>query len=88
METLKRYRGGDQQQIVVKHVTVNADQAVVSTGNLTNVQDAGRVMSSPALLTVASEMPMQPLDKVIEPELVGVGVGARQVLACFNPRQN
>jgi hypothetical protein len=40
-ETLDRHRGRGQQQIVVKHVTVNADQAVVTDNVITCQQAPG-----------------------------------------------
>jgi len=47
----------------VQHTTVNADQAVVATGNATD----------PALLTASVEKPLQLIGKTIEPESAGVG---------------
>jgi len=40
-EALDRHRGRGQQQIVVRHVTVNADQAVVADRVLTGRASAG-----------------------------------------------
>ncbi|MFL5162019.1 MAG: hypothetical protein ACJ8CZ_06170, partial [Microvirga sp.] len=40
-EALDRHRGRGQQQITVKHVTVNADQAVVADQVVTGAQRAG-----------------------------------------------
>ena len=71
MEALKRYRSEGQQKILVQHTTtVNADQAVVTTGNASN--------PSPALLTAATEKPMPIIDGKAEPEPVGVGVGEKK----------
>jgi hypothetical protein len=80
MEALKRYRSEGQQKILVQHTTttnttVNADQAVVTTGNATNPAVPGDPTQSPALLTAATEKPMQMLDGQPEPEPLGVGVG-------------
>ena len=70
MEALKRYRSEGQQKILVQHTTtVNADQAVVTTGN---------PAPSPALLTASTEKPMPIIDGKAEPELVGVGVGEKK----------
>ena len=64
-ERLDQHRGRGQQQITVKHVTVNADQAVVTDQVVTGKQGV-----SPALLRAVSDKPM-PMMKTIEP--VGVG---------------
>jgi hypothetical protein len=82
METLKRYRSEGQQKILVQHTstmntTVNADQAVVTTGN-TNPAAPGNPAQSPALLTAATEKPMQMVGGQAEPEPVGVGVGEKK----------
>jgi glycine/D-amino acid oxidase-like deaminating enzyme len=79
-ERLDHRRGRGQQKIVVQHTTtVNADQAVVTTGGAAPVQEnTGRAVSSPALLAAATQMPMPILDGVIEPELVGVGGGKKE----------
>ena len=49
-EQLDQHRGRGQQQITVKHVTVNADQAVVTdqivTGGLKEASAAALLMSS------------------------------------------
>jgi hypothetical protein len=66
-ERLDQHRGRGQQQITVKHVTVNADQAVVTDQVVTER------ISSPALLTTITEKPM-PMIEAIQPEVVGVGV--------------
>ena len=82
MEALKRYRSEGQQKILVQHTsttntTVNADQAVVTTG--VNAQaSTGNPTQSPALLTAATEKPMQMIDGKTEPEPVGVGVGEKK----------
>ena len=52
-----------QQKIVAQHTTVNADQAVVATGNATD----------PALLTASVEKPLRMISKAIEPESAGLG---------------
>lgn len=73
-ERLDHHRGRGQQKIVVQYTTVNADQAVVSTGNLIQ-ENTGRAVSSPALLTASTEKPMPMLDETIQREVVPVGVG-------------
>jgi hypothetical protein len=62
-ERLDHHRNRGQQKIVVQHTTVNADQAVVATGNATD----------PALLTASVEKPLRLIGKTIEPESAGVG---------------
>jgi hypothetical protein len=64
-ERLDQHRGRGQQQITVKHVTVNADQAVV-----TDQVVSGKQGVSPALLEAVTDKPM-PMMETIE---VGVGV--------------
>jgi hypothetical protein len=56
-------------QITVKHVTVNADQAVVTDQLVTDKSES----NSPALLTIVTEKPIQMVAESIEPELAGVG---------------
>lgn len=76
MEALKRYRSEGQQQIVVKRVTVNTDQAVVTDTIMTGTP-AGHTVPSAALLADATEKPMPMLDEAIQPEPVPVG-GAKK----------
>jgi hypothetical protein len=58
-ERLDHHRGRGQQQITVKHVTVNADQAVVADQIVSgNVKDVGTA----ALLTSGTEKPMENLE--------------------------
>jgi hypothetical protein len=59
-ERLDHHRGRGQQQIVVKHVTVNADQAVVAE-NVTT--------TAPAL---QGNAPVA-IEQILQPELVGTG---------------
>ena len=58
-ERLDHHRGRGQQQITVKHVTVNADQAVV-TDQI--VSGKAKDMSTAALLTSGTEKPMESLE--------------------------
>jgi hypothetical protein len=69
-ERLDQHRGRGQQQIVVKHVTVNADQAVV-TDTVVTGKPAGNTAPSPALLKDAAEKPMPMIDEAIRLEPVG-----------------
>ena len=69
-ERLDQHRGRGQQQIVVKHVTVNADQALV-TDTVVTGKSAGNVVPSPALLTDATDKPMPRLGRARKLELVG-----------------
>ena len=79
-ERLDHHRGRGQQQIVVKHVTVNADQAVVTDNLVTSnpasagvEKNTGPTVSSAGLLTVGADKPMAMLQETIEPELLGGG---------------
>ena len=60
-ERLDQHRGRGQQQITVKHVTVNADQAVV-----TDQIVSGRVneASNAAFLTSGTDKPMRLIEPV------------------------
>ena len=69
-ERLDQHRGRGQQQIVVKHVTVNADQAVV-TDTVVTGKPAGNAEPSLALLTNAAEKPMPMLDETGKLQPVG-----------------
>ena len=70
-ERLDQHRGRGQQQITVKHVTVNADQAVVTDQVVTGRPEG---ISSPAMLTAITEKPMLMItDETIKPEVVGGG---------------
>ena len=66
-ERLDHHRGRGQQQITVKHVTVNADQALVAEQVLTGKPD------DTALLTAITEKPIQIVAESIKPEVAGVG---------------
>jgi hypothetical protein len=69
-ERLDQHRNRGRQQIVVKHVTVNADQAVV-TDTVVAGKPATDPVPSTALLTDAPERPMPPLNETSKDELVG-----------------
>lgn len=64
-ERLDHHRGRGQQQIVVKHVTVNADQAVVTDSITTG--------TAPAL---QNNSPVA-VEQILEPELVRDGRGQK-----------
>jgi hypothetical protein len=69
-EWLDQHRGRGQQQIVVKHVTVNADKALV-TDTVVTGKPAVNAASSAAVLTDATERPMPTLDETMKLEPVG-----------------
>ena len=71
-ERLDQHRGRGQQQIVVKHVTVNADKALV-TDTVVTGKPAVNAASSAGVLTDATEKPMPTLDETVKLEPVGVG---------------
>ncbi len=60
-ERLDQHRGRGQQQITVKHVTVNADQAVV-TDQI--VSGRAKEASTAALLTSATDKPIRLIEPV------------------------
>ena len=55
----------------MKHVTVNADQALVTDIVVTD-KPAGNVVPSPVLLTDATDKPMPRLDEARKPEPAGI----------------
>jgi hypothetical protein len=63
-ERLDHHRGRGQQQITVKHVTVNADQAVVAE----NVTTAAPALQSNAPVAIK---------QILQPELVVTGRGQK-----------
>jgi hypothetical protein len=71
-ERIDQHRTRGQQQIVVKHVTVHADQAVV-TDQVVTGNPATNAVLSPALLTESTEKPMPALEEINQREPVGVG---------------
>jgi len=72
-ERLDHHRGRGQQQIIVKHVTVNADQAVV-TDQIVSAKDA----STAALLTSGTEKPMESLEPSHKEWVPAIAKGHRQ----------
>jgi len=69
-ERLDQHRNRGQQQIVVKHITVNADQAVVTDTVVTD-GSAGDAVPSPALMTDVTEKPMPLLEETAKLYPVG-----------------
>ena len=61
IERLDQHRGRGQQQITVKHVTVNADQAVVADQV---VNGRAREASTAALLTSNEDKPIRLIEPV------------------------
>jgi hypothetical protein len=70
-ERLDQHRNRGQQQIIVKHVTVNADQALVTDSVVTGKHNDA---TSAKLLAAASEKPMEIIER-IQKETVPVGGG-------------
>jgi hypothetical protein len=69
-ERLDQHRGRGQQQITVKHVTVNADQALVADNITTGTSSQSSPARTPGnLLTTGGQKAMEILDG----DLVGVG---------------
>jgi hypothetical protein len=67
-----QHRTRGQQQIVVKHVTVHADQAVVTDQLVTGASATNSALSR-AMLPEPAENPMPPLEETNKLEPVGVG---------------
>lgn len=74
-ERLDQHRGRGQQQIIVKHVTVNADQAVV-TDTVVTGKLAGNAVSSPHLLL--ADAPENPMPMDVETNQRDLAVGGWQ----------
>jgi hypothetical protein len=68
-ERLDHHRGRGQQQITVKHVTVNADQAVVTDQVVAGKSDG----ISTGQLAVLTERPMQLIPQTTISQTVGRG---------------
>jgi hypothetical protein len=68
-ERLDHHRGRGQQQITVKHVTVNADQAVVTDQLVTG----GPEVLPPALLPAITEQPVELIPETTESRALGWG---------------
>ena len=74
-ERLDQHRGRGQQQITVKHITVNADQAVVTDSVVSGRPASSEPLSPANILTVGAEKPMP--TEPIQRELVPVGGGRK-----------
>jgi hypothetical protein len=75
-ERLDQHRGRGQQQITVKHVTVNADQAVVADSITTN---AAMIRPAPrSALTAGADKPISMLEEALQPALAVPGGGGTQ----------
>lgn len=70
-ERLDQHRGRGQQQITVKHITVNADQAVVTDSVVTGKLASNEALSPANLLTTGKEKPMDVESGQRERVLVG-----------------
>lgn len=70
-ERLDQHRSRGQQQITVKHVTVNADQALVADSITTGGSQIGSAQCSANRLTTTDQKPMEILKT--EASLVEVG---------------
>ncbi|MBR1156518.1 hypothetical protein [Bradyrhizobium sp. JYMT SZCCT0428] len=74
-ERLDQHRGRGQQQITVKHVTVNADQAVVTDTITSDRAPLSTAMPLNNLLTAGRQCPM---DILTTESYVAVGGGAKE----------
>jgi hypothetical protein len=68
-ERLDHHRGRGQQQITVKHLTVNADQAVVTDQLVTG----GPEVLPSALLPAITEQPVELIPETTESRALGWG---------------
>jgi len=73
-ERLDQHRGRGEQQITVKHVTVNADQAVVADQI---ISDEGKEVVAPSLLTVGPDKPMEIIESTTNEALPVEGGGSK-----------
>jgi hypothetical protein len=69
-ERLDQHRGRGQQQIVVKHITVNADQALVTDSVVTGTSVGRAALASPTNEPMAI---LETAQSVVEPVAVGGG---------------
>jgi hypothetical protein len=76
-ERLDQHRGRGQQQITVKHVTVNADQALVTDNITTGKSSLSPAQPLSSLLTAGTQEPMDILTTESYP--VAVGGGAKEI---------
>jgi hypothetical protein len=75
IERLDQHRGRGQQQITVKHVTVNADQAVVADQV---VSGKAKEISAAALLTSATDKPIRLIEPVRRETVLVEGGGSEE----------
>jgi hypothetical protein len=76
-DRIDQHRTRGKQQIIVKHVTVHADQAVVTDQVVTD-SPATNAAVSPAVLASTTEKPMPMVDAIKQCEAVGVGGGTKK----------
>ncbi len=74
-ERLDQHRGRGQQQITVKHVTVNADQAVVADQV---VNGRTKEASTAALLTSSTDKPIRLIEPVQRQTVCVEGGGSEE----------
>jgi hypothetical protein len=72
-ERLDQHRGRGQQQIIVKHVTVNADQAVVTDTVVTGKNNGARTAAK--LLTATADEPMETIELLQKETVPALGGG-------------
>jgi hypothetical protein len=79
LEALKRYRTGGEQKVTVKHVTVNADQAVVAETVIGTSKQNAEASDEPNHLFVPDEAnaPSCPVQGALEAERAAVPVSSR-----------
>jgi hypothetical protein len=88
-ERLNHHRGRGQQQIVVKHVTVNADQAVVTDTIVTRKKH--EAMTAAKLVTASADKPMEtvePMQKertILRSNAPRPPLTVRNDFGCFGP---
>ncbi len=75
IERLDQHRGRGQQQITVKHVTVSADQAVVTDQVINGRSREGSVAR---LLPASTEKPMEIIEPMQKPSVSRKGGGSRK----------
>jgi hypothetical protein len=80
-ERLDHHRGRGQQQIIVKHITVNADQAVVTDSVVTGTET--EAASSAKLLAAVTEKPMEMIEAMEKQKETVPAVGGDSI----NPMQ-
>jgi hypothetical protein len=74
-EQLDRHRGRGQQQILIKHITVNADQAVVTDTVMTGQNNEATTAAK--LVAATTEKPMEIIEPVQKEAVPMVGGGSK-----------